>query len=151
MEGVNEDFKKVVGWLAYVWAALKALMFPAIRVEVSIDGAAPTSHRARTVVIGNVGHLQAGMPLLPDAALDDGEIDLVLLYPRVFLSWVPLAARVLTRSRRSDEVITRMRGRSIVVRASGATPRQIDGDLLKPGRELRAECLHGRLLVRVPR
>ena len=35
MEGVNEDIKAKVGWLAYVWSALKSLMFPAIRIEVS--------------------------------------------------------------------------------------------------------------------
>ncbi|MCW2785139.1 MAG: dagK 2 [Marmoricola sp.] len=151
MEGVNEDFKKKVGWLAYAWSALKALMFPAIRVEVSIDDGPFTKHRARTVVIGNVGNLQAGMPLIPDAAIDDGQLDVVLLYPRRFLSWVPLAARILTKSKRTDETITRMTGRTVVVRASAPTPRQLDGDLIEPGRELHAVCDHGRLLVRVPR
>lgn len=151
MEGVNEDFKKKVGWLAYVWSALKAMMFPAIKVEVSIDDGEPTTHRARTVVIGNVGTLQAGMPLIPDASLDDGQLDVVLLYPRSFFAWLPLAARVLTKNRRTDETIIRMTGRSVVVRASAPAPRQLDGDLIEPGRELRATCEQGRLLVRVPR
>jgi len=151
MEGVNEGFKKKVGWLAYVWSALKALMFPVIRVEVSVDGGPFTRHRARTLVIGNVGHLQAGMPLIPDAVIDDGLLDVVMLYPRRFLSWVPLAARVLTRNRRTDETITRMRGREVIVRTQSPAPRQLDGDLIAPGKELRAECIHGRLLVRVPR
>jgi YegS/Rv2252/BmrU family lipid kinase len=151
MEGVNEDFKAKVGWLAYVWSGLKSLMFPAIRVEVSVDGAPFTRHRARTIVIGNVGFLQAGLPLIPDAAIDDGQLDVVLLYPRRFLSWVPLAVRVLTRNKRTDETITRMTGREVVVRTTGDTPRQLDGDLIPSGRELRATCVHGRLLVRVPR
>jgi YegS/Rv2252/BmrU family lipid kinase len=151
MEGVNESFKKKVGWLAYVWSALKALMFPAIRVEVSVDGGPFTRHRARTLVIGNVGHLQAGMPLIPEAAIDDGLIDVVMLYPRRFLSWLPLAARVMTRNPRTDETITRMKGREVVVRTPAPAPRQLDGDLIAPGREIRAECIHGRLLVRVPR
>jgi YegS/Rv2252/BmrU family lipid kinase len=151
MEGVNEDFKARVGWLAYVWSALKALMFPVIRVEVSVDGGDFTRHRARTLVIGNVGSLQAGMPLIPEAAIDDGQLDVVLLYPRRFLSWIPLAARVLTRNKRTDETITRMTGREVVVRTQAPAPRQLDGDLIAPGKELRAECIHGRLLVRVPR
>jgi YegS/Rv2252/BmrU family lipid kinase len=151
MEGVNEDIKAKVGWLAYVWSALKSLMFPAIRVEISVDGGEVTRHRARTIVIGNVGLLQGGMPLLPDAAIDDGQLDVVLLYPRRFLSWLPLAFRVLTKSRRSDETITRISGREVVVRTSTDAPRQLDGDLIAPGRELRATCVHGRLLVRVPR
>lgn len=151
MEGVNDTIKAKVGWVAYVLSALKSLMFPAVRVEVSLDGGDFTSHRARTVVIGNVGHLQAGMPLIPDAAIDDGELDVVLLYPRRFLSWIPLALRVLSKRKRTDELITRMRGRSVVVRASTETPRQLDGDLIDPGKEIRAETVHGRLLVRVPR
>ncbi len=151
MEGVNEDFKARVGWLAYVWAGMRALMFPAIRFDVSVDGEPFTRHRARTLVIGNVGFLQAGLPLIPDAAIDDGQLDVVLLYPRRFLSWLPLAVRVLTRNKRTDETITRMTGREVVVRTSGDAPRQLDGDLIPSGRELRATCVHGRLLVRVPR
>ncbi len=151
MEGVNEDLKKKVGWIAYVVSGLKSLMFPAVRIEVTIDGNPPTRHRARTVVVGNVGFLQAGMPLLPDAAIDDGMLDVVLLHPRRFLSWVPLAFRVLAKRRRTDQTIQRMTGRSIVLRASSATPRQLDGDSVGPGHELRMQCVHGRLLVRVPR
>ena len=151
MEGVNEDIKKKVGWLAYVLSGLKSLMFPAIKVEISVDGGEFTTHRARTVVIGNVGYLQAGMPLLPDATIDDGQIDVVLLHPKKFLSWLPLAVRVLAKSQRTDELIDRLTGSSVVVRSSVEVPRQLDGDSVGAGKELRMECVHGRLLVRVPR
>jgi diacylglycerol kinase family enzyme len=151
MEGVNEDIKKRIGWFAYVISALKSLMFPAQRIEVSIDGGEFTRHRARTVVVGNVGSLQAGMPLLPAAAIDDGVLDVVILHPKRFLSWVPLAFRVLTKRPRTDDTINRMTGRTVVVRAGADTPRQLDGDSIGLGRELRMECIHGRLLVRVPR
>jgi len=151
MEGVNEQIKAKVGWFAYVLSGLKAMMSPVVRLEVSVDDGPFTTHRARTVVIGNVGFLQAGMPLLPDAAIDDGLLDVVLLYPKRFLSWVPLAFRVLARRPRTDETIERMRGRTVTVRAASPTPRQLDGDPLGAGRELRMTCLHGRVLVRVPR
>jgi YegS/Rv2252/BmrU family lipid kinase len=151
MEGVNEDIKKRVGWLAYVLSALKSLMFPAVKVEVSVDGGEFTSHRARTIVVGNVGYLQAGMPLLPDAAIDDGVLDVVMLHPRKFLSWVPLAYRVLARRPRTDDLVNRMTGHTVVVRTAVDTPRQLDGDSIGPGKELHMECIHGRLLVRVPR
>lgn len=151
MEGVNEQFKAKVGWLAYVWAGLRSLMFPATRLDISVDGGPFTRHRARTIVIGNVGYLQAGMPLMPHAEIDDGHLDVVLINPSRFLSWLRVAARVLSRGQRVDEMVNRMTCRSIVVRAAHDTPRQLDGDSIGPGRELRAECLHGRLLVRVPR
>ncbi len=151
MEGVNEDIKKRIGWFAYVISALKSLMFPAVRIEVSVDGGEFTRHRARTVVVGNVGFLQAGMPLLPDAAIDDGQLDVVILHPRNFFSWIPLAWRVLLKRKHTDELVNRMTGATVVIRAATATPRQLDGDSIGPGRELRMNCVHGRLLVRVPR
>ena len=151
IEGVNEQIKAKVGWFAYVVSGAKALMSPVVRIEISVDGGEYTTHRARTVVVGNVGYLQAGMPLLPDAAIDDGVLDVVLLHPKRFLSWVPLAFRVLAKRPRTDETITRMRGRTVSVRAASATPRQLDGDPLGAGCELHMICRHGRVLVRVPR
>lgn len=152
MEGVNEDLKKKVGWIAYVLSALKGLMFPAMKLEISIDDEPFTTHRARTCVVGNVGSLQGGMVLLPDAAIDDGLLDVVVLYPRRFLSWIPLVLRVITRrERNAGESVARMTGRKVVVRASGDVPRQLDGDTIGSGRELVMECIHGRVLVRVPR
>ncbi|UUZ60985.1 YegS/Rv2252/BmrU family lipid kinase [Nocardioides sp. B-3] len=150
MEGVNDDIKKRIGWIAYVISGLKSLMFPAVKVEITIDDEEPTIHRARTVVVGNVGYLRAGMPLLPDASIDDGLLDVVILHPKRFLSRIPLAVRVLAKSSSTDELIDRRRGAKVVVRAFTDTPRQLDGDSIGLGRELRMECVHGRLLVRVP-
>jgi diacylglycerol kinase family enzyme len=151
MEGASEEIKARVGWLAYVVSGLRNLMFPAIRVDIRLDGGEWTRHRARTVLIGNVGYLQAGMPLLPDASIDDGVLDVVVLHPSKVLSWIPLAVRVLRRGRRSDELINRMTGRTVTIRAQTETPRQLDGDPIGAGTELHAECVHGKLLVRIPR
>ena len=151
MEGVNEDIKKKIGWVAYIISGLKSLMFPAIKVEIQIDDEEPTVHRARTVVVGNVGFLQAGMPLLPDATIDDGVLDVVILHPRKFLSWITVAMRVLRKSPIVDETLDRRTGSRVRVKASADTPRQLDGDSIGEGRELWMECIHGRLLVRVPR
>jgi diacylglycerol kinase family enzyme len=110
-----------------------------------------TRHRARTVVIGNVGYLTAGIPLLPDAAIDDGVLDVVLVSPRRFLSWLPLVWRVMSKGKRTDDALNRMTGKKVVLRTAHEIPRQLDGDPIGPGKEMRAECVHGRLLVRVPR
>ena len=45
-----------------------------------------------------------------------------------------------------------MTGQEVVVRASVDAPRQLDGDLIAARQgDPRRECVHGRLLVRVPR
>lgn len=151
MEGVNDDIKKRIGYFAYFIAGFQSLMFPAVKVEISIDDQPFTTHRARTVVVGNVGYLQAGLPLLPDAAIDDGLLDVVILHPKGFFSWVPLAARVLAKSQRTDSTIDRLTGAKVVLRADRPTPRQLDGDSVGEGRELVMQNVPGRVLVKVPR
>ncbi len=151
MEGVNDDIKKKIGWVAYILSGLRSLMFPAVKVEITVDDEPTTIHRARTVVVGNVGYLQAGMPLLPDASIDDGLLDVVILHPKRFVSWIPLAVRVLRKSQSVDELIDRRTGARVRIKAHTDTPRQLDGDSIGLGRELWMECVHGRLLVRVPR
>ncbi|GAA1932040.1 diacylglycerol kinase family protein [Nocardioides marmoribigeumensis] len=151
MEGANEQIKAKIGWLAYVVSGLRNLMFPAAAVEISVDDGEPTKHRARTIVVGNVGFLQAGLPLLPDATIDDGRLDVVLVNPARFLHWLLVVVRVVTRGKKLDETVNRMTGRKVVIRASAEIPRQIDGDFIGLGHEITCECLHGKLLVRVPR
>ncbi|HWU21861.1 MAG TPA: PA-phosphatase, partial [Nocardioides sp.] len=85
-------------------------------------------------------------------AIDDGQLDVVMLYPRKFLSWIPIVVRILSRrEERAGESVARMTGRKVAVRASTEVPRQLDGDIIGAGRELTMECIHGRVLVRVAR
>jgi YegS/Rv2252/BmrU family lipid kinase len=151
MEGADDAIKARIGWLAYFVSGARRLRSPSFRVEISVDDEPFTKHRAMTVVVGNVGYLTAGIPLLPDATIDDGVLDVVLVSPRRFLSWLPLVWRVMSKGKRVDESLNRMTGKKVVVRSTHETARQLDGDPIGPGREIRAECIHGRLLVRVPR
>ncbi len=151
MEGASDQIKARIGWLAYFVAGFRQLRYPAMKVEISMDDAPFTKHKVRTVVIGNVGYLTAGIPLLPDAAIDDGVLDVVLVAPRRFLSWLPLVFRVMSKGKRVDESLDRRTGKKVTIRAAHSTPRQLDGDPIGPGREMHATCVHGRLLVRVPR
>ena len=151
MDGAPDALKKRIGWPAYVVAGARHLRYPAVRVDIRVDGGEPVRRRARTVVIGNVGSLQAGIPLLPDALIDDGLIDVVVIAPRRAFGWFSLAWRVMTKHPRTDERLDRYTGRSVELTVPSPTPRQLDGDTVGPGTTLRAEIEPGLLLVRVPR
>jgi diacylglycerol kinase family enzyme/membrane-associated phospholipid phosphatase len=151
MHGAAAEMKARMGSSAYVVSALRQMRYPAVRVELSVDGAEPVRYRARTVVIGNVGAITGGIPLIPDARIDDGLLDIVVIAPRRTWGWLGLIWRVLTRRRRTDDRLDRMRGRSVVIQAEKPTPRQLDGDTIPDGQEIRAQVLAGTLLVRVPR
>jgi diacylglycerol kinase family enzyme/membrane-associated phospholipid phosphatase len=151
MENAHAELKAKMGWTAYVVAALRQIRYPSMRTEISIDGGPVQRYRARSVVIGNVGYLQAGIPLLPDASIDDGLLDVVVIAPRRSLGWLSLVVRVMFRRPKTDDRLARMTGRDIMVRTANPTPRQLDGDSVGAGNELRAEVQAGVLLVRVPR
>jgi diacylglycerol kinase family enzyme len=151
MAGAPDALKARIGWPAYVVAGARHLRYPAVRVDVSIDDEPPVRVRARTVLIGNVGFLQAGIPLLPDARIDDGVLDVVVIAPIRIFGWLPLVLRVLARRRGTDAALDRFTGHSVVLTAAHATPRQLDGDTVGAGTEIRARVEPASLLVRVPR
>jgi diacylglycerol kinase family enzyme len=144
-----DDLKKRVGWAAYVVSTLKNLNHPFVRVEITVDDQPPVRRRARTVVIGNVGTLQANIPLLPDASPDDGRIDAVVLAPRRISHWPRLALGLVIKSLREQHV-ERFTGHRIQVRAETTVRRQLDGDTISDGRALTAEVDPSALIVRVP-
>ncbi len=151
MAGASEALKAQLGWRAYVVSAMRNFRYPASRVEVSVDDGPFVRHRARTVVVGNVGLLQAGIPLLPDARFDDGRLDVVVVAPQRAWGWVSVVLRVLSRGRTTDAQLARMTGSTVIVRTPTPQARQLDGDPIGTGRELHCRVLAGTLLVRVPR
>lgn len=151
MSGVRDDLKAKVGYLAYFVSGVRALAFPATRVKITVDDEEPRTYRARTVVVGNVGFLQAGIPLLPEAEIDDGLLDVVVIAPKRFLGWLSIVWRVMTRGKRSNERLERLTGTRVTIVAERATPMQLDGDPIGEGTEITAEIGAGLLLLRVPR
>jgi YegS/Rv2252/BmrU family lipid kinase len=144
-----DDLKKRVGWAAYVVSTIKNLNHPSVRVEITVDDQPPLRRRARTVVIGNVGTLQANIPLLPDAVPDDGLIDAVVLAPRRISQWPRLALSLVVKSWR-EQHIERFTGKRIQITAGKTVRRQLDGDTISDGRTLSASVDPSALVVRVP-
>lgn len=150
MTGVNDQLKEKVGWLAYFVSGVKSARYPAMKVQIAVDNGEFQKFRARTVVVGNVGFLQGGIPLLPDARLDDGQLDVVVLAPKRFIGWLAIIVRVLGRQKRTNDKLDRLIGSVVVIRAEKPVPMQLDGDAVGEGREIYASVRPGVLLVRVP-
>ncbi len=150
MNGVDDQLKAKVGWAAYFLSGIKALRFAPVRVSISVDDGEFVKFRARTIVVGNVGFLQGGIPLLPDAQIDDGLLDVVVIAPKRFLGWLAIVVRVISRQKRTNNRLDRMTGKKIVIRAERPTPMQLDGDPVGEGTEITAQIQPGVLLIRVP-
>jgi YegS/Rv2252/BmrU family lipid kinase len=151
MREAPEKLKSVVGWPAYLVGGARSLRHRRLHITLRIDDEPPRQAVVRTVLVGNVGKLQGGMQLLPDASPDDGALDVALVAPRSPKDWVVLVVRGLVRRHRTDHRLELLRGRRIEVRARRSEARQVDGDLIDDGRGFVAEIEPGALVVRVPR
>jgi len=90
----DPKLKKAIGWFAYVEGGLKSLPTLFERMDVSVDGREPRNLKVVSLIIGNVGWLPGRITLMPDAALDDGILDVAAVGPRRFWNWIDFWGRV---------------------------------------------------------
>lgn len=145
----STTLKARIGAPAYVVSALRHLRDRRMSIEIRIDEELTLNRRARTVVVGNVGRLQGGVELLPDASPGGGQFDVAILTPRTLGQWAALAWGVARRNRQVHhrEVL---RGSRITVTSDRDEPRQLDGDVIDPGRTLAVAVRPGALEICVP-
>ncbi|MET0865420.1 MAG: diacylglycerol kinase family protein [Nakamurella sp.] len=151
MDDASPTLKSRFGSPAYVLSAVGHLRDRPMRVRISIDDQPELSRRAKTVLVGNVGRLQGGIRLLPDAEPDSGRLEVAILAPRTMLHWAALAWAVLLRRRRVPRMEI-LRGSNITIVSDRVQPRELDGDVIEPGRSLAVTVLPGaiRLCVAQP-
>ena len=150
MDDAPEGVKDKVGWAAYVASGGRHLLDDGFDLELVLDGATHEHEAARTVVVGNCGELTGGMVLLPDAAIDDGVLDVAVLTPTGITDWLGVAARVLTRRDGDGPNLERHRARELSLRVSPPQQTEVDGDVLTRAAELRLVVQPDCLIVRVP-
>jgi diacylglycerol kinase family enzyme len=149
LDSTSDALKKRIGPVAYVMSALRHLRHRRIRVELRLDGGEPIHRRVRTVLVGNVGRLQGGVLLLPDAVPDDGWLDVAVLTPHTLRHWMSLAIAVIRRKRRVPRMET-FRARTVQVISDRQQPRELDGDVIAPARSLIINVRPSALTVCAP-
>ncbi|MCW2879695.1 MAG: diacylglycerol kinase catalytic region [Sphaerisporangium sp.] len=147
----SDDAKRRVGWLAYVGGLVKHLRDRPFQVTLSLDGRTTLRRRAMMVLIGNVGRLQGGLRLLPDAQPDDGQLDILILAPRTPMDWLRVVGHVVTRSKRYDRRAERYTAARLRVEVDPPVLYECDGDPIGYGTTMSIETSPKALLLRAPR
>ena len=142
--------RRLAGWPAYAGAAVGQLLRRPVTFTLRLDGGKPLTRRARSVTVGNSGALPGGFVILPDARIDDGVLDVLVLAPAGLPGWVQVGVRVAVRSRADDRQLERHRARTVEVSADVELPRQIDGEVFTSGRSLTVAVRPGALIIRLP-
>jgi diacylglycerol kinase family enzyme len=148
MATVAPRLKQRVGWWAYVVTGTRRLRGRQTKVLLQLDDDEPLRRRLRSVIVGNCGELTGGVRLMPEAKIDDGRLDIVVVAPRGVVGWLAVTGAVLTRSRWGHPVVEHFTCRRVEIRAEKPLHVQLDGDPAGMARVLRAEARPGALVVR---
>jgi diacylglycerol kinase family enzyme len=164
LAATDDELKAKVGWLAYVKALVTVLRDKnLLRLRYKIDGEDVRRLRAHTLIIGNAGSLPGNILLLPEAAVDDGQLDVVILRPEQIIGWLQIIVKVvwengvLSRTRLGRKFRTRevkalnyLRGKELRVRLSHPEEVELDGDPFGKAIGMVTRVAAGELTVRVP-
>lgn len=142
--------KRLLGWPAYVPAVLKGLRSGASRVSVRLDDGGWLTRRVLGAVVGNVGALQGGVSLLPEADPADGLLDLALLHDVHTRGWLVTAGHLIGSRRVDGPAVERFQFRRLELRSSRTKPFEVDGEVCGTTRSLKVEVNPGALVVKVP-
>jgi diacylglycerol kinase (ATP) len=165
LANTDDGLKKRIGWLAYVRALVDTLRDKnELRMRYQRDGGPTRRIRAHTIIVGNCGALPANIVLIPDAAIDDGLFDILLLRPEGVMGWLRIFGKVLwengvlRRTRWGRVLLTReisalryIKAERLAVTLESAEDIELDGDGFGLATGFTTWVDKGGLRVRVPR
>jgi diacylglycerol kinase (ATP) len=144
INNTNDDLKSKAGWAAYVGAIVKTFRDrDELHLRLKIDDELPRKQTVHTVIIGNCGSLPANILLLPDAVVDDGLFDILLMRPKGVFGWLRVwttvawvngllrrtkTGRALAGEHRNDGELHYQTSTRLVVRLSKPEEIELDGD-----------------------
>ena len=167
IKNTDDDLKAKAGWAAYVDAIVKSLRDPnELHLHFQLDDQKPKRATAHTLIVGNCGSLPANVLLLPDAVVDDGVLDILLMRPGGILGWIRVWAKIawtngvirrtrtgreLAGEQKSDGDLDYRTGTRLVARLSCPEEIELDGDTFGEATAFNTWVEPGALTVRVPR
>ncbi len=145
MASTSSELKKVVGSAAYFLAAAQKVGTTPYDLTITLDDQEPVQRSAMFALVGNVGTLQAGIQIFPDASPTDGLLDLLIASPNGVSDWAKVATGIVGGA--EVEPLEYAQGKRVVVESETAVPYQLDGDAEGETKRLEAEVVPDGLTV----
>lgn len=149
MAKANKTVKSSLGWPAYVLSGVGGLFRAGFGASVSTPDEQLVVQHAASVIVGNCGTLTGGIELMPDAHLDDGKLDAVVVSPRGVFGWAAVIGAVATRDRSGHRRLVRRASHKMTVTCDRSVEAQLDGDAVGKRSRVKAWVEPGALKVRI--
>jgi YegS/Rv2252/BmrU family lipid kinase len=150
MESTESEMKSRIGSLAYVIEGIRHIADAPISAEIEIDGAEAVKGKWATILIGNLGRLQGGVDLFPDAFSRDGRLDMLALSAETTMEALAAGYAAVTHNDDHSQIF-RAAGKSFRIQLDRPAPYEMDGEPRPDSTSLEVEVAPDRLNVRVPR
>ncbi|WP_320537234.1 diacylglycerol/lipid kinase family protein [Pseudarthrobacter sp. IC2-21] len=145
----NDGLKKAVGWLAYTEAGMRHLPGRRRKVSVSLDESPEQARNIRSVLFANCGLVPGGIDFIPEAMIDDGMLDVVVMSPRSAFGWLAMYGKIVFKHRGNLPMMTMYRAGKIVIKCPEPLPTQVDGDPSGLATKVTVQVAPRSLLIRV--
>ncbi|MEC9489090.1 MAG: diacylglycerol kinase family protein [Halanaerobium sp.] len=129
-QAANNYHGVLKGKLVYLWAILKTLKnFQSPLMRLEIDGI-EYKDRFVLVAVGNAKYYGGGLMIAPDAMMDDGLFDLVLIRDINRLEILKTLPRLSDGSHLGHPRVEVVRGREVIIHADPPQLFQADGEIV---------------------
>jgi diacylglycerol kinase (ATP) len=130
-EKMTPEIKQSWGPLAYLRCAAEALPeLRAYRTEIELDDAPGLALDLYNVVIANGRYVAGGTLIAPEASIDDGLLDVVLIPQNPAGDLALVAAQILVGSHLTSEGVVFRRASKVGVRSTPGMWFNVDGELV---------------------
>ena len=155
----DDTLKKRLGWIAYVVGGVRTILGRSVDVMLDFPDGTRQAHKARTVLLGNVGRLPGGFVLMPEATADNGRLEIVVAGWKGAAGFSQVVTEVVNpklvpKGRFAEgtrlSTMNRYQATEVRVATTKAQPVQLDGDTDTEATHLIARIDPGVLRLRVP-
>ncbi|MFN3939554.1 MAG: diacylglycerol/lipid kinase family protein [Chitinophagales bacterium] len=141
------DRERTRGFITYAWAAVKSLWtYQTYSYRLTCDGMVKTGE-AFIINLCNSNQYGYNIKIAPDAKLDDGWIDVVII--RKIQKWraILLVFQVMWNLPGKENCMEYLRGKSIHIETNHYTYLQVDGETLHKAKEFTTQIFTSALKV----
>lgn len=130
-ERLTPELKKTWGPLAYLRSAAAALPdLRAYRTTLALDNSESLTLDLYNVVVANGRYVAGGTFIAPEASIDDGLLDIILIQKRSATELALLAAQVMVGAHLSSEAVVFRRAAKVTVNSKPGMWFNVDGELV---------------------
>jgi len=132
VDRVNRTSKALGGFISFLWATIATLaLYKNQKMQIIVDEQEICNEPVTVVVFGNGQYFGGGMHIAPNASIDDGLLDIIILRDLSKLNLLLSLPRVYKGSHLTHGRITSLRGKKVRVFADQTALLDLDGE--QPG------------------